>query len=47
MLALIFIFLALMVWIAPKIFRLAKRGFTMLLNRLRGINSGQATTTTP
>jgi hypothetical protein len=47
MLALVFIFLALMVWIAPKIFRLAKQGLKMLLNRLRGIQSGQATTTTP
>jgi hypothetical protein len=47
MVALVFVFLALMVWIVPKIFRLAKRGFAMLRNRLGDIKSGQATTSTP
>jgi hypothetical protein len=47
MLALVFVFLALMIWIVPKIFRWAKRGFTMLRNRLGGIKPGQATTSTP
>ena len=42
MLALVFVFLALMLWIVPKIFRLAKRGFTMLFNGLRGIERPQA-----
>src|ERR671910_630557 len=46
MLALVFVFLALMVWIVPRIFRFAKRGFSMLRNRLSGIKPGQATTST-
>jgi hypothetical protein len=47
MLALVFAFLALIIWIVPRIFRFAKRGFAMLRNRLGGINPGQATTSTP
>jgi hypothetical protein len=47
MLALVFVFLALMIWIVPRIFRFAKRGFTMLRNRLGGIKPGQASTSTP
>lgn len=47
MLALVMVFLVLTVWIVPKIFRLAKRGFIMLHNRLSGINREQATTSTP
>ena len=47
MLALVCVFLALMIWIVPKIFRLSKRGFTMLRNRLAGSNQEQATTSTP
>ena len=47
MLAFVFVFLALMIWIVPKIFRLSKRGFTMLRNRLAGSNQEQATTSTP
>ena len=47
MLALVFVFLALMIWIVPKFFRLSKRGFTMLRNRLAGSNQEQATTSTP
>jgi hypothetical protein len=47
MLALVFVFLALMIWIVPRIFRFAKRGFAMLRNRLGGIKPGQATTSTP
>ncbi|HEX7227826.1 MAG TPA: DUF4126 domain-containing protein [Candidatus Binatia bacterium] len=47
MLVLVFVFLALMIWIVPKFFRLSKRGFTMLRNRLAGSNQEQATTSTP
>ena len=34
-------FLALMVWLIPKIFRLAKRGFQALRNKIRGIKPDQ------
>ncbi len=34
-------FLALVVWLAPKLFRLAKRGFLALRDRLRGIKPDQ------
>ena len=34
-------FLALMVWLIPKIFRLAKRGFQALRNKMRGVKPGQ------
>jgi uncharacterized protein HemY len=47
MLVLVFVFLALMIWIVPKFFRLSKRGFTMLCKRLRGSQQEQATTSTP
>jgi hypothetical protein len=47
MLGLVLIFLALMVWLVPKIFRLAMRGFAALRNRLGGIKPGRATTGTP
>jgi hypothetical protein len=47
MLALVFVFLALMIWLVPKIFRLSKRGFTMLRKRLGGSKREQATTSTP
>ena len=47
MLALVFVFLALMIWLVPKIFRLSKRGFTMLRKRLGGSTQEQATASTP
>jgi hypothetical protein len=47
MLALVCVFLALMIWIVPKMFRLSKRGFTMMRNRLAGSSQEQATTSTP
>lgn len=47
MLGLVLIFLALMVWLVPKIFRLAMRGFAALRNRLGGVKPGRATTGTP
>jgi hypothetical protein len=37
LLILILIFLALVVWLVPKLFRVAKRGFQALRNRLRGV----------
>jgi hypothetical protein len=47
MLGLVLIFLALMVWLVPKIFRRAMRGFAALRNRLGGVKPGRATTGTP
>ena len=47
MLGLVLIFLALMVWLVPKIFRLAMRGFAALRNRLGGVKPGRATTGAP
>jgi hypothetical protein len=47
MLALVFVFLALMIWLVPKIFRLSKGGFTMLRKRLGGSKQEQATASTP
>jgi hypothetical protein len=41
MLILVFSFLALLAWLAPKLFRLAKRGFQALRDRLRGIKPDQ------
>jgi hypothetical protein len=37
MLILVLTFLALVVWLIPKLYRLAKRGFQALRNRLRGV----------
>ena len=34
-------FLALMVWLVPKLFRLAKRGFQALLSKFRGVKPDQ------
>jgi hypothetical protein len=41
MLILVLGFLALVAWLAPKLFRLAKRGFQALRDRLRGIKPDQ------
>lgn len=41
MLILVFGFLVLVVWITPKLFRLAKRGFQALRDRLRGVKPDQ------
>ena len=43
MLGLILIFLALVVWLVPKIFRIAKRGYQALRNKLRGVKPDQST----
>jgi len=42
MLILVLGFLALVVWLAPKLFRFAKRGFQALRDRLRGVKPDQA-----
>jgi len=48
MLILVLAFLALVVWLVPKLFRMAKRGFQALRNRLRGVKPDQpAPTGTP
>ena len=39
MLIIVFTFLAFVVWLAPKLFRLAKRGFQALRNRIRGVKA--------
>ena len=41
MMILVLAFLALIVWLIPKIFRLAKRGFQALRNKMRGIKPDQ------
>src|SRR5712692_2689524 len=41
MLILVLVFLALIVWLVPKLFRLAKRGFQALRNPLRGVKPDQ------
>ena len=39
MLIIVFTFLPFVVWLAPKLFRLAKRGFQALRNRMRGVKA--------
>lgn len=46
MLILVVAFVGLGIWIVPKIFRLAKRGFQALRDRMRGIKRDQTSTTT-
>jgi hypothetical protein len=41
MLVLVLGFLVLVVWLVPKLFRLAKLGFQALRNRLRGAKPGE------
>jgi hypothetical protein len=48
MLILLLVFLAVVIWFVPKLFRLAKRGFHALRSRLRGADPDEpATTGTP
>ena len=47
MLLLILIFLALVVWLVPKIYRLAKRGFQALRDKLRGVKPDRPPGSTP
>jgi hypothetical protein len=42
MLTIVLIFLTLVAWIAPKMYRLAKRGFSALRNKIRGVKPDQA-----
>ncbi len=45
MIILVVSFVALVIWIVPKLFRLAKRGFQALRSRMRGIKPDQSTPT--
>jgi len=45
MLIFVAIFVALCIWLVPKIFRLAKRGFIALRDKLRGVKPGPSATT--
>jgi hypothetical protein len=47
MLGLICIFMALVIWMVPKIFRAAQRGLLALRNKLRGVKPGQGTPAGP
>jgi type III secretory pathway component EscS len=41
MLIVVVLFLAAAAWVAPKIYRLAKRGFHALRNKIRGVKPDQ------
>jgi hypothetical protein len=43
----VLVFLALVVWLVPKIFRFVKRGFQALRDRMRGIKPDQPASTDP
>ncbi|HEY2918782.1 MAG TPA: DUF4126 domain-containing protein [Candidatus Binatia bacterium] len=47
MMILVLVFLALVVWLVPKIFRFVKRGFQALRNRMRGIKPDEPASTDP
>ena len=47
MMILVVSFLTLMVWLVPKLFRLAKRGFQALRNKIRGVKPDQPAPTGP
>jgi hypothetical protein len=47
MIGLILTFLAMVIWLVPKILRAAKRGFQALRNKLRGVKPDQTTPTGP
>jgi len=47
MLVVLLTFLALVVWLVPKIYRLAKRGFQALRDKLRGVKPDQPPRSTP
>lgn len=47
MMILVLAFLALVVWLVPKIYRLAKRGFQALRDRMHGAKPGQPTPSGP
>jgi hypothetical protein len=43
----VLVFLALAVWLMPKIFRFVKCGFQALRDRMRGVKPDQPASTTP
>jgi len=43
----VLVFLALAVWLMPKIFRFVKCGFQALRDRMRGVKPDQPTSTNP
>ena len=43
----VLVFLALAVWLMPKIFRFVKRGFQALRDRMRAVKPDQPASTTP
>jgi Domain of unknown function (DUF4126) len=47
MMILVLVFLALAVWLVPKIFRFIKRGFQALRDRMRGVKPDQPASTDP
>jgi Domain of unknown function (DUF4126) len=47
MMILVLVFLALVVWLVPKIFRFVKRGFYALRDRMRGVKPDQPASTDP
>jgi hypothetical protein len=47
MMILVLVFLALTVWLVPKIFRFVKRGFQALRDRIRGVKPNQPASTDP
>jgi Domain of unknown function (DUF4126) len=47
MMILVLVFLALAVWLVPKIFRFVKRGFHALRDRMRGVKPDQPASTDP
>jgi Domain of unknown function (DUF4126) len=47
MMILVLVFLALVVWLVPKIFRFVKRGFQALRDRMRGVKPNQPASTDP
>jgi hypothetical protein len=47
MMILVLVFLALVVWLVPKIFRFVKRGFHALRDRMRGVKPDQPASTDP
>jgi hypothetical protein len=47
MIILVLVFLGLLVWLVPKILRLAKRGFQALRDKMRGAKPDQPTPSGP
>jgi flagellar biogenesis protein FliO len=47
MMLLVLVFVALVIWLVPKIFRFVKRGFQALRNRIGGIKPDEPASTDP